>query len=127
MSSFNFAKIREYIMRFIKPSLYMGGVDYFLNMWKSSDTKDRGILLLVFAPMFLCLAGLILSIIYFVLFVLPSYLFTVMGWGLLTAIFGMGGKYFYGYFTGKQSVKNNNNNEVIDAQFTENHEKKANA
>ena len=127
MSSFNFAKIREYIMRFIKPSLYMGGVDYFLNMWKSSDTKDRGILLLVFAPMFLCLAGLILSIIYFVLFVLPSYLFTVMGWGLLTAIFGMGGKYFYGYFTGKQSVKNNNNNEVIDVQFTENHEKKANA
>ena len=106
----------------------MGGVDYFLNMWKSSDAKDKGILLLVFSPMFICLAGLILSIVYFVLFVLPSYLFTVMGWGLLTAIFGMSGKYFYGYFTGKGNVtQESNDKEFIDVQFTENKEKKSNA
>ena len=120
MFSFNFARIREYVMRFIKPSLYMGGVDYFLNMWKTSDAKDRGILLLVFAPMFLCLAGLILSIVYFVLFVLPSYLFRVIGWGMLVALFGMGGKYFYSYFTGKSNnTTKQTSAEFIDVQFTE--------
>ena len=89
-------------MKFIKPSLYLGGFDYFLKMWKEADVKDKGILILMFAPMLCCLAGLIFSIIYFVLFVLPSYLFTFIGWGLLTAIFGMGGKYFFARFTHRE-------------------------
>ena len=89
-------------MKFIKPSLYLGGFDYFLRLWKDSDAKDRGILILMFTPMFFCLAGLIFSIIYFVLFVLPSYLFTFIGWGLLTALFGAGGKYFYAHFTNRE-------------------------
>ena len=102
MFSFSFNKIREYVMRFIKPSLYLGGFDYFLGMWKDSDAKDRGILILMFIPMFFCLAGFIFSIIYFVLFVLPSYLFTFIGWALLTALFGMGGKYFYAHLTHRE-------------------------
>lgn len=99
MFSFNFTKLKDYVMRFIKPSLYLGGFDFFLNIWRQADAKDRGILILMFTPMFFCLAGLIFSIIYFVLFVLPSYLFTFIGWGLLTALFGAGGKYFYNYIT----------------------------
>ena len=101
--SFNFGKIRDYIMKFIKPSLYLGGFDYFLNLWREADTKDRGILILMFTPMFFCLAGLIFSIIYFVLFVLPSYLFTFIGWALLTALFGAGGKYFYAHVTHRET------------------------
>ena len=89
-------------MKFIRPSLYLGGFDYFLSLWKDAGTKDKGILILMFTPMFCCLAGLIFSIIYFVLFVLPSYLFTFIGWALLTALFGMGGKYFYAQLTHRE-------------------------
>ena len=92
-------------MKFIKPSLYLGGFDYFLSMWREADAKDRGILILMFTPMFFCLAGLIFSIIYFVLFVLPSYLFTFIGWALLTALFGIGGKYFYAHLTHREMPK----------------------
>jgi len=100
--SFGFSRIKDYFMRFIKPSLYLGGFDYFLRVWREADAKDRGILILMFAPMFFCLAGFIFSIIYFVLFVLPSYLFTFIGWALLTALFGMGGKYFFSHLTGRE-------------------------
>ena len=100
--SFGFARIKDYFMKFIKPSLYLGGFDYFLRIWREADAKDRGILILMFSPMFFCLAGFIFSIIYFVLFVLPSYLFTFIGWGLLTALFGMGGKYFFSHLTGRE-------------------------
>lgn len=102
MFSLNFGKIKDYFMKFIKPSLYLGGFDYFLRLWKDADAKDRGILILMFTPMFFCLVGLIFSIIYFVLFVLPSYLFTFIGWALLTALFGAGGKYFYAHVTHRE-------------------------
>ncbi|MBQ6775926.1 MAG: hypothetical protein IJP53_05645 [Synergistaceae bacterium] len=102
MFSINFGKIRDYVMKFIKPSLYLGGFDYFLRLWKEADAKDRGILILMFTPMFFCFAGFLFSIMYFVLFVLPSYLFTFIGWALLTALFGAGGKYFYAHLTHRE-------------------------
>ncbi|MBQ9419391.1 MAG: hypothetical protein IJU31_03325 [Synergistaceae bacterium] len=102
MFSLNFGKIRDYVMKFIKPSLYLGGFDYFMRLWKDADAKDRGILILMFTPMFFCFVGFIFSIIYFVLFVLPSYLFTFIGWALLTALFGAGGKYFYAHLTNRE-------------------------
>ena len=67
--------------------------------------------------MFLCMGGFIFTIIYFTLFVLPSYLFSFLGWGALTALFGAGGKYCYNYFTGKE-IKSSNDG-VIDVEFTE--------
>lgn len=114
---FSFDKIREYAAKFLKPSIYMGGLDFVLNIWREADAKERGILLLVFIPMFVSMGGFIFTIIYFVLFVLPSYLFSFLGWGILTALFGAGGKYCYKYFTGKEiSAKDTN---IIDAEFTE--------
>ncbi len=95
-------RIKEYLMKFLRPSLYISGLDYFLKLWNNSDAKERGILLLVFSPMFICTGGLIFSIIYFVLFVLPSFLFGILGWGLLAALFGAGGRYCFRYFTGKE-------------------------
>ena len=94
-------RIKEYLMKFLRPSLYISGLDYFLKLWNQSDAKERGILLLVFSPMFLCTGGLIFSLIYFVLFVLPSFLFSILGWGILAALFGAGGRYCFKYFTGK--------------------------
>ena len=114
---FNFDKIREYAMKFLKPSLYMGGLDFVISIWREADAKERGILILVFAPMFVCMGGFIFTIIYFVLFVLPSYLFSFLGRGILTALFGAGGKYCYNYFTGKEIRTGDRN--VIDAEFTE--------
>lgn len=102
-------------MKVLKPSLYLGGFDYFLGLWKDGSVKDKGILVLMFAPMFFCLAGLIFSIIYFVLFVLPSYLFTFIGWALLTALFGMGGKYFYSYLTNRP-VNEKTSSDFIDVE-----------
>lgn len=95
-------RIKEYLMKFLRPSLYISGLDYFLKLWNNSDAKERGISLLVFSPMFICTGGLIFSIIYFVLFVLPSFLFSILGWGLLAALFGAGGRYCFKYFTGKE-------------------------
>ena len=105
-------------MRLVKPSMYISGMDYVFKLWQDSDTKERGILLLTFAPMFLSMGGVIFSIIYFVLFVLPSFLFSILGWGLLTALFGAGGKYCFKYFTGKELDAKKDAN-VIDVDFTE--------
>ena len=115
---FSFAKIKEYVMKFIKPSLYIGGIDYVLKVWHEANAKERGILLLTFAPMFVSFGGVIATIIYFVLFVLPSYVFSVFGWGILTALFGAGGKYCYKYFTGK-TISGKAKDDVIDVQYTE--------
>ena len=68
--------------------------------------------------MFVSMGGVIFSIVYFVLFVLPSFLFSVLGWGMLTALFGAGGKYCYKYFTGKE-VKDEGDKNVIDVDFSE--------
>ena len=114
---FNFEKIREYATKLLKPSLYMGGLDFVLSIWRNADAKDIGILLLVFSPMFVCMGGFIFTIIYFVLFVLPSYLFSFLGWGALTALFGAGGKYCYKYFTGKEIKAGSDG--VIDVEYTE--------
>ena len=105
-------------MKLVKPSMYISGMDYVFKLWSDSDTKERGILLLTFAPMFVSMGGVIFTIIYFVLFVLPSYVFSIFGWGILTAIFGAGGKYCFKYFTGKE-LKPKAAKNVIDVDFME--------
>lgn len=114
---FSFDKIKQFAVKFLKPSLYMGGLDFVLSIWREADAKERGILLLVFSPMFVCMGGFVFTIIYFVLFVLPSYLFSFLGWGILTALFGAGGKYCYKYFTGKEI--RTGDKDIIDAEFSE--------
>ena len=117
MFSFSFAKIREKITSFIKPSIYMSGLSDVLRLWRSSDAKDKGILLLVFSPMFLCIGGIVFSVIHFVLFVLPSFVFGVFGWGLLTVLFCSGGKYLYKHLTGRSLDEPKD--DIIDVKFTE--------
>ena len=88
--------------------------------------KERGILILVFAPMLVCLAGLFISVVSFVLFVLPSFVLRLLGWGVLTALFGAGGRYCYERMTG-QSVSRGGSSysggygqAYTDVKFTEN-------
>ena len=115
---FWFNRFKGYVMKLVKPSMYMSGMDYVFKLWQEADAKERGILLLTFSPMFISLGGLVFSIIYFVLFVLPSFLFSILGWGILTALFGAGGKYCYKYFTGKE-VKAKIDKNVIDVDYVE--------
>ena len=115
---FWFNRLKAYVMKFVKPSMYISGMDYVFKLWSESNPKERGILLLTFSPMFVSMGGVILTIIYFVLFVLPSYLFSILGWGMLTALFGAGGKYCFKYFTGKE-IRDKTDKNVIDVDFTE--------
>ena len=115
---FWFNRLKAYVMRLVKPSMYISGMDYVFKLWSESNPKERGILLLTFSPMFVSMGGVIFTIIYFVLFVLPSYLFSILGWGMLTALFGAGGKYCFKYFTGKELQEKKEPN-VIDVAFTE--------
>ena len=115
---FWFNRLKAYVVKFVKPSMYISGMDYVFKLWSESNTKERGILLLTFSPMFVSMGGVILTIIYFVLFVLPSYLFSILGWGMLTALFGAGGKYCFKYFTGKE-IRDKTDKNVIDVDFTE--------
>ncbi len=115
---FWFNRLKAYCMKLIKPSMYISGMDYVFKLWSDSNTKERGILLLTFSPMFASMGGVIFTLIYFVLFVLPSYVFSIFGWGMLTAIFGAGGKYCFKYFTGKE-IKTKITKNVIDVDFTE--------
>ena len=96
----------------------MSGLSDVLKLWRSADAKDKGILLLVFSPMFLCIGGFIFSVIHFVLFVLPSFVFGVFGWGLLTFLFCSGGKYFYKQLTG-HAINAKPNEQIIDVQYQE--------
>lgn len=118
MILFWFNRLKAYCMKLVKPSMYISGMDYVFKLWSDSNTKERGILLLTFSPMFASMGGVIFTLIYFVLFVLPSYVFSIFGWGMLTAIFGAGGKYCFKYFTGKE-IKPKAAKNVIDVDFTE--------
>ena len=118
MILFWFNRLKAYCMKLVKPSMYISGMDYVFKLWSDSDTKERGILLLTFSPMFVSMGGVLFTIIYFVLFVLPSYVFSIFGWGILTALFGAGGKYCFKYFTGKE-LKPKAAKNVIDVDFTE--------
>ena len=98
-----FRKFLNWLPSWLKVSFIVGGLGNVMDLWHKADARERGILLLVFAPMFLSLVGLLFSIASFVLFVLPSFILRLLGWGLLTALFGAGGRYCYAHITGRAS------------------------
>ena len=98
---FGLKKFFTRLPSWLKVSFLIGGLGNVLDLWQEADARERGILLLVFAPMFLCLGGLLFSVVSFVLFVLPSFVLRVLGWGLLSALFGAGGRYCYAHMTGR--------------------------
>ena len=87
------------------PPRLLGGLGRILTEWQSSDIRERGILLLVFAPMLLCVLGLLFSVASFVLFVLPSFILRLLGWAVLTALFGAAGAYCHDRLKGPSSAR----------------------
>ena len=99
---------------------HMGGL---ISRWQGANARERGILLLVFSPLLVCAGGLIFSIVSFVLFVLPSFLLRLLGWGVLAALFNAGGNYCYEHLTGKtgtsRRTQTRSSETVFDASFTD--------
>ena len=62
------------------PPRLLGGLGRILTKWQDSDIRERGILLLVFAPMLLYILRLLFSMASFILFVLPSFVLRILGW-----------------------------------------------
>ena len=117
--------ILDYVTNLLRPSFYLSGIDYVMSVWREANAREKGILLLVFAPMFITTGGLLISIVYFVLFELPIFLFRLLSWGVLTALFGMAGRFGYKYFTGhsvdfpgfKKTLENED--VIIDVKYNE--------
>ena len=88
-------------LAFLWPPRLFAGLGRILREWQGSDVREKGILLLVFAPMLLCLLGLLFSVTSFVLFVLPAFVLRLLGWGALTVLFGAGGIYCHDRLRGQ--------------------------
>lgn len=114
------------IMNFLRPSIVISGLGDIMDLWRRAGARDKGIFVLVFAPMFACIGGLLFNIVRFVLFVLPSFVLGFLGWVLLITLFAWGGRYVYSRFTGDTfasgSVYNAEYYEktYTDVKFTEN-------
>ena len=87
------------------PPRLFAGLGRILTEWQRSGVREKGILLLVFAPMLICLLGLLFSAASFVLFVLPAFILRLLGWGVLTALFGAGGIYCHDRLKGPSSAR----------------------
>jgi hypothetical protein len=78
-------------LRYFWPSNLFLGFNYIFAEWQRGNAKDRSILLLIFTPMFICMLGLLFSFAGFVF----AFISRLLGWFLLTALFGGGGIFCY--------------------------------
>jgi hypothetical protein len=78
-------------LKYFRPSNLFMGFGFVLAEWHRSDAKNRALLLLLFAPMFVCMFGFAFSLASFVF----AFVSRLLGWFLLTALFGGGGVFFY--------------------------------
>ncbi|MCL2009715.1 MAG: hypothetical protein FWG71_04115 [Synergistaceae bacterium] len=93
------------LMKYIWPPFVMSGVLALLGEWQRSDIKNKAILAVFFIPAMLSVGGLLVYIAHFVLFKLPSFILSVLGWLLLISLFSGGGLYCYEKISGKQTAR----------------------
>ncbi len=93
----------SYLFRYVWPPSVFAGVWSLMGEWQRSDVKDRAILGVFFIPALLSVAGLLVCVAYFVLFKLPSFILSVLGWLLLISIFSGGGMFCYERLRGKKT------------------------
>ena len=93
----------SFLMKYIWPPSVIAGVLALLREWQRSGVKTKAILTVFFIPALFCVAGLVIRIAYFVLFNLPSFILSVLGWLLLISLFSGGGLYCYERLSGKRA------------------------
>jgi hypothetical protein len=67
------------------------GFKFIFAEWHRGNAKERSLLLLIFAPMLICMLGLIFNFASFIF----AFVSRLLGWFLLTAFFGGGGIFCY--------------------------------
>ena len=94
----------SFIMKYIWPPSVISGVLALLRSWHRSDAKSKAILAVFFIPAMLCVGMLLFYIAHFALFVLPSFVLTILGWLLLISLFSGGGLFCHEKITGKRAT-----------------------
>ena len=79
------------LLRYFWPANMLRGFRSVLAEWYRGDVKDRAILLLIFVPMLICTLGLLYTFASFVFEIIAK----LLGWFLLTVLFGGGGIFCY--------------------------------
>ena len=78
-------------LKYFWPGNLFAGFSFVLAEWHRSNVKNRSLLLLIFSPMMICMAGLLFSFSSFVF----AFISRLLGWFLLTVLFGGGGIFCY--------------------------------
>jgi hypothetical protein len=81
----------SFLFKYIWPPAIFAEVRVLFEEWQRSDVKNKALLGVFFFPAILSIGGLLLCIAYFVLFKLPSFILSVLGWLLLISLFSGGG------------------------------------
>ena len=95
----------SFLWKYIWPPSVFSGMLALLGEWQRSDVKSKAILAVFFIPALFCVGGLVICIGYFVLFNLPSFILSVLGWLLLISLFSGGGLFCYEKISGKSSTR----------------------
>ena len=85
----------SFLLKYIWPPSVISGVLALLREWHGCDAKNKAILAIFFIPAMFCVGGLVVCIAYFVLFHLPSFILSVLGWLMLISLFSGGGLFCY--------------------------------
>ena len=94
----------SFLMKYIWPPSVFSGVMALIREWQRGNVKTKAVLAVFFIPALLCVAGLVFRIAYFILFNLPSFILSVLGWLLLISLFSGGGLFCYEKISGKRTA-----------------------
>jgi hypothetical protein len=97
------AGVVSFLFKYLWPPAVFAEVCVLFGEWQRSDFKNKAILGVFFIPAVLSCGGLLLCVAYFVLFKLPSFILSVLGWLLLTSLFSGGGLFCYERLAGKRA------------------------
>ena len=97
-------------MKYVWPPSIILRVWILFGEWQRSDAKNKAILTVFFVPALFCVGGLIIQIAYFVLFNLPAFILSVLGWLLLISLFSGGGLFCYEKISGKRGTHDTTSN-----------------
>ena len=93
----------SFLFKYVWPPAVFAGMWSLMSEWQRSDVKNRTILTIFFIPALFSLGGLLVCVAYFVLFKLPSFILSVLGWLLLISLFSGAGLFFYEKLKGKST------------------------
>jgi hypothetical protein len=93
----------SFLLKYIWPPSVFSGVLALLGEWQRSDVKTKAILAVFFIPALFSVGGLVVCVAYFVLFHLPSFILSGVGWLLLISLFSGGGLFCYEKISGKRA------------------------